>query len=365
MHFFKGVITMILDYWNKHQNNLINKRHIPAALLKIMDESISTNKIISANNFHYICEVKGNYYRLHRTPETFSYFNSTIASKIPNKVLRLDHLTHLIRTDLSWKRAIERYRDESDAEKKRKSKQRLPSITISCEIRKGKSRNALRDGDFMHTNLIQCDFDDPNIDVNLLLSKLQADPHIRCAFRSPSSKIKAFIRVSAIKICRDHKIAFDHVSTYCEKEFGIEIDTAPSAVGSLCYISHDPNAFIKDAIPLPWSYPTASIQQKRQQKRRRQTRKHFAKNGIKASTLGDFLNAHNVSILGEDTRNGGSIYYIECPWIGSHSTYTGERQSAVFEYEAGGHWCFRCFHQGCANKRWADFRQIISPKQTH
>ena len=108
------------------------------------------------------------------------------------------------------------------------------------------------DGQFVHTNLIQADFDKSD-DFDKLFDDLCQDDHARLIFRSPSNKVKAFIKVSPVTTIHEHDSAWLAVQSYCVGRGYGEIDTIPKAVNAICYISHDPTAILKDATPLPWS----------------------------------------------------------------------------------------------------------------
>jgi hypothetical protein len=60
----------------------------------------------------------------------------------------------------------------------------------------------------------------------------------------------------------------------------------------------------------------------------------------------------------------GVMAYVECPWISSHSGYSGPSETAVGQIVdgdgRGGMW-FRCMHAHCEDKGWADFRHVTIP----
>ena len=114
---------------------------------------------------------------------------------------------------------------------------------------RGKAEKGLR-----HTGLIQADFDDVVGEAaQRLVERLRADPHTRLIFRSPrGGKGKAFFKVSTPTTAHEHKAAFQAVVQHCRAEGYGEIDTIVAPVNSLCFISHDPDATLKDATALAW-----------------------------------------------------------------------------------------------------------------
>jgi hypothetical protein len=70
-------------------------------------------------------------------------------------------------------------------------------------------------------------------------------------------------------------------------------------------------------------------------------------------TLGDWM-----------VDTGGVMAYVECPWISSHSGFSGPSETAVGQVingnGRGGMW-FRCMHAHCEDKGWADFRHVTIP----
>ena len=281
--------------------------------------------------------------------ETFSFFTSGVQSKKPSQSASIEDFHRQLTTNPAWELKIEEWRNLPTKEKGL-AKPKLPAVSPSVLIPKNINRAGLRDGNFEHTHLIQADFDASD-DFDTLSEHLKSDIHVRLCFRSPSAKVKAFIRVAPVKSITDHSSAFQAVTDYCIQQGYGEIDQAVSNVSALCFISHDPTAILKDAEPLPW------------------TLKPSEPEPTPVSTpieyqgefvgLADWLAKNNVKVTGERKREGDSdALIIECPWADEHTSHT-QFGTAVFEKD--GKWAFHCFHDHCSDRGWADFRSKVAP----
>ena len=242
-------------------------------------------------------------------------------------------------TNPAWELKIEEWRNLPTKEKGL-AKPKLPAISPSVRVIAPNTLNSagLKDTNFEHTHLIQADFDASD-DFDTLFKHLKSDSHVRLCFRSPSSKVKAFIRVAPVQSITDHSSAFQAVTDYCIQQGYGEIDQAVSNVSALCFISYDPTAILKDAEPLPW------------------TLKPSEPEPTPASTLiqgefvglADWLAKNNVKVTGARKREGDSdALIIECPWADEHTLHT-QFGTAVFEKD--GKWAFHCFHDHCYRPR--------------
>ena len=185
--------------------------------------------------------------------ERFSFFERGDSSKQSKHTGTIEQFINHVRTNAGWKISIEEVRRlEKDSPEQKAKKASLPAITASVEIiSNDKKREGLREGEFIHTNLIQADFD-KHPDPQALLEELKQNPYVRSVFASPRGKVKAFIKVSPVATIHEHDSAWEAVKQYCQAQGYGEIDEVPKAVNALCYISHDPNAVLKNASPLPW-----------------------------------------------------------------------------------------------------------------
>ena len=235
--------------------------------------------------------------------EKFSYFTSGVQSKTQSQSATIADFHRQLVSNAGWRFTIEAWRKLPDKQKA-VEKPRLPAISPSVLIPENIRRAGLRDGNFEHTHLIQADFDESD-DFDTLSEHLKSDSHVRLCFRSPSNKVKAFIRVAPIVSIQEHNSAFQAVTDYCIQQGYGEIDQIVAPVNSLCFISHDPTAILKDAEPLPW------------------TLKPSEPEPTPASTpieyqgefvgLADWLAKNNVKVTGARKREGDSdALIIEC-----------------------------------------------------
>ena len=181
--------------------------------------------------------------------ERFSFFKRGDMSDVSEHIGNISQLHQKLTTNPAWKLTIETLRALPPA-KISVEKEKLPAFTSSVVLLNGKREQ--KSAEFAHNHLIQADFD-KSLDFDALYTSLCKDDHTRLIFRSPSNKVKALIKVAPVETKSDHKAAFQAVSAYCvERGYG-EIDQLPKAINSLCYISFDPTAVLKDAIPLSWT----------------------------------------------------------------------------------------------------------------
>ena len=184
------------------------------------------------------------------TLERFSFFKSGNNSETTEHTGNITQLHRKLTTDPAWKLKIEAYRALPPEKKTEEEKKKLPAFTSSVVCANGIRKQ--KGGEYHHNHLIQADFDESD-DFDALFASLCKDDHARLIFRSPSGKVKALMKVSELDDRADHKAAFASVAAYCvERGYGV-IDELPKAINSLCYISFDPTAILKDATPLVWT----------------------------------------------------------------------------------------------------------------
>jgi len=146
--------------------------------------------------------------------------------------------------------SIRKVHAQNGKEAARPLKEALPAILFSGTFSK---RNA--NGLVAHSGMICADLDDlKDAELPSLKQRIQSDPHTLACFVSPSGHgLKAVVRCDPQ---RDHGESFRAAERYFLKEFGVQIDTACSDVSRLCYVSHDPDAYVADdAKELPYPPP--------------------------------------------------------------------------------------------------------------
>jgi hypothetical protein len=76
--------------------------------------------------------------------------------------------------------------------------------------------------------------------------------------------------------------------------------------------------------------------------------------------LVEFLSAAGVEILGEiPDGSAARVFRIVCPWMREHTR--GDRSGTRAGQFADGALFFHCEHAHCAQRRWAQFRDYLSP----
>lgn len=185
--------------------------------------------------------------------ERFSFFARGDDSRIAKNSGSIADFINHVRTNTAWKQRIEAIRAIADEDEQKKAKVKLPAVTVSILVtRTDGKREGIKESDFVHTNLIQADFDN-HPDPESLLLQLKHDPYVRAVFKSSRGKAKAFIRVAPVESIHGHDSARQAVKDYCQAQGYGEIDDKPKNINALCFISHDPTAALKDAKPLHWS----------------------------------------------------------------------------------------------------------------
>ncbi len=290
--------------------------------------------------------------------EQFSFFQRGDQSQNPKHTRNVQQLHDKLISSPAWEAKIDEIlRLSHDPEAQSTAKVKLPAFTPSIMLHAGVVRKSVKNGDFTHTHLIQADFDHSS-DFDALFEKLKADPHARLVFHSPRGKVKSLIRVAPVNTIEEHRSAFQAVLDYCQARGYGEIDPAPKNIASLCFISYDPHAVLKDAVPLTWELlPEQPVPPS---ERPAVPTEHH-------TTLTEWLEKHNIPV--RDTRwgptqSGGTalMLLIDCPWENQHTTAFGHKDTAVFEDPITGKWSFNCFHAHCDGRSWEDFREKVAPK---
>lgn len=178
-----------------------------------------------------------------------SYFESAF-SREPSDDFTLLELVERIRNGMwSGKVAILRETLKRSRPKYDEAKRALPAVMLSGMIADGERSGAAADGRLKHSGYLQGDFDGkdhPHLEIAEMKSLLVGDPHVIAVFDSPSGEgVKAVIRIPADVAA--HKGAFEAASEHFAT-FGMKIDEATKDPGRLCFVSHDPDAWMRDSI---------------------------------------------------------------------------------------------------------------------
>lgn len=169
---------------------------------------------------------------------------STCYQKTPEETpTTLAELIEDIKSD-PFKKTITAVRAEANKDKRAKLKQQLlPAVSISGAEAEGRKVTK-------HSGLLQIDLDGITGETpEALRDRVEYDPHIAAAFVSPSGDGLKIIMAIPASI-KGHAKAFEAASNYIEKQYGRKPDSACKDLTRLCFVSHDPDAWCKDAEPL-------------------------------------------------------------------------------------------------------------------
>jgi hypothetical protein len=126
-------------------------------------------------------------------------------------------------------------------------KRKLPAFLISGTAA---SRTEARE----HSGLLQIDFDHLNGTLDTVRAKVKDDPHVAFGFVSPSGDgLKLGLAIDGTR----HAESFLAAEKYFLENYGVKIDPSVKDRLRLCFVSHDPEAWTKDAEPLPLPAPSA------------------------------------------------------------------------------------------------------------
>lgn len=125
-------------------------------------------------------------------------------------------------------------------------KKKLPAVMWS-----GNFTRRAADALLAHSGHICVDLDKLGDRVEGIRDTICADPHTVAAFVSPTGTgIKVVFRCDPTK---EHVASFRAAERYVAEHFGLEIDPACKDVSRLCFVSHDPDAFVAgSALELPY-----------------------------------------------------------------------------------------------------------------
>lgn len=154
---------------------------------------------------------------------------------------------------------VQQIREESCEKKQKALKTSLPGVTLSG-VGNRKSKDALTEPNFEHSGLLQIDFDNadnPDLDVEAMVQKLKKDTHVLVLFLSPRSGIKVIVPIP--QSVDQHKVSFNVASSHFQQTYGLVADEAPKNHRSLCFLSYDPHAFVRDGLVLVF-VPDSSLQ---------------------------------------------------------------------------------------------------------
>jgi len=155
---------------------------------------------------------------------------------------------------------VQKIRKEPCEKKQKALKQKLLPCVMLSGVGNRKSKNALEEPIFEHSGLLQIDFDNadnPDLDVEAMVQKLKKDTHVLALFLSPRSGIKVIVPIP--QSVQQQKESFYLASSYFRQTYGLVADEAPKNHRSLCFLSHDSHAFVRDGL-VQMFVPDSSLQ---------------------------------------------------------------------------------------------------------
>jgi len=86
-----------------------------------------------------------------------------------------------------------------------------------------------------------------------------------------------------------------------------------------------------------------------------------ASKGLQTRRSGDVDVEKTLGDLVKGTSSEGKTvrYYVDCPFSENHSTPTGSRDAAIFKNLDSGVVTFHCFHSGCGDRTWQDYKTAV------
>lgn len=144
------------------------------------------------------------------------------------------------------RRHLEDYENDQADERK---KTKLPCVMLSGWAVTRRERAAAADRAVNHSGWLQGDFDyKDNHTVALadLVERLKASPYVQAVFRTPSGVgAKAVIRIPAD--VAQHRAAFEAAAEHFAAA-GLKLDPSTKDPGRLCFVSWDPEAWMRDGL---------------------------------------------------------------------------------------------------------------------
>jgi hypothetical protein len=177
-------------------------------------------------------------------------FYSSVLGTRPSRDISLAEFLNQVRSP-KWKTPVEFGREllaKGDTDGfKRAKRERLPAVTLSGTSEGRAASDSAKDRKHKHSGWLQVDLDakdHPNLSLEEMRERLISDPHIGFVFLSPSGKgLKAGIRIPASLGL--HQAAFAAAEAHLAAQ-GLKMDKATKDPLRLCYVSHDPDAWVNE-----------------------------------------------------------------------------------------------------------------------
>lgn len=187
-------------------------------------------------------------------PGKFSYYNGPITNKIPSKEITLKSAIAEIRSD-KHKDTIERLRASTNESTQKTLKKNLNYFTFS-----GIFKKRILDGLIQHSGYIVIDFDHVE-NLEEVFKSICEDVYTAACFVSPSGTgLKVVVYIDQ----RQHKESFLQLEQYYKEIFGLEADKSGKDVTRSCFVSYDPNAFMREKAEI---FPLTSTKAAQEEKK--------------------------------------------------------------------------------------------------
>ena len=176
-----------------------------------------------------------------------AFFDNAFAHD-PSDETTLPELIAMVR-DGQWSEQVAQLRavlHEHARKKYDDAKRHLPAVMLSGYAITRRKDADEADRAIVHSGLLQGDFDGkdhPHLTIAEIMDLVRADPHVVAAFVSPSGEgVKAVLAVACDEA--RHRGAWEAAAEHFE-QFGLKLDPSTKDPGRLCFVSHDPGAWIR------------------------------------------------------------------------------------------------------------------------
>jgi hypothetical protein len=137
---------------------------------------------------------------------------------------------------------VDKIQAAKDKASRDRLKMQLPAVSLSGLI-EGLRAEAMAEGRMGHSGWLQIDLDAKDIATRSpeeIRELLATDPHILCAWLSPSGTgAKALMAIPVCRSDEEHKAAFLAAENYFRASYSLRIDASTKDSGRLCFMSAD------------------------------------------------------------------------------------------------------------------------------
>jgi|GEM_PF-856674 len=194
-----------------------------------------------------------------------------------------------------------------------------------------------------HSGLLCADLDDLGDQLADARARLPVSPHLFALFTSPTGTgLKAVFRVPAD--AARHAASFAVVAAHVRDLCGAEIDAACKDVGRLCFVSHDPDAYLnRDAAELP---PLVEPAREPGRPAPPAAAPRPATPAIRAAAVAkpDLRRTIAAQLVGEIQWSDDTRGFCACPGRAQHTNPDGPRDCRV---HLDGAPTLHCLHHSC------------------